>query len=71
MKRTAAAAESRVEELEGKVANLTRILEDPSLYGSSEGTARAVGLGKELDQARRDLDKALEVWNSLVESTPG
>ncbi|MEO7042367.1 MAG: ABC-F family ATP-binding cassette domain-containing protein [Gemmatimonadaceae bacterium] len=71
VKRSAEAAEARVEELEGKVATLTRQLEDPGMYGTTEGTAKAVGLGKKLDQARRDLDKALEEWTRLVDSSAG
>jgi ATP-binding cassette subfamily F protein 3 len=71
VKRSAEKAEARVEELEGKVAALTRTLEDPSLYGNPQGTARAVALGKDLDRIRRDLDTALEDWNSLVEGAAG
>ncbi len=67
VKRSAEAAESKVEKLEAEVAALTRTLEDPSLYGSVDGTARAVKLGKELDRVRRGLDKALEEWTSLVD----
>ncbi len=68
VKRNAEAAEARVEELEGKVAALTKTLEDPALYADPAGTARAVQLGKDLDRTRRDLDQALEKWNSLIES---
>ncbi|MEO6779292.1 MAG: ATP-binding cassette domain-containing protein, partial [Gemmatimonadaceae bacterium] len=64
-------AELRVAELETKVAELTHTLEDPSLYGNSDGTARAVSLGKELDRAKRALDRALEEWNSLAENAAG
>jgi ATP-binding cassette subfamily F protein 3 len=71
VKRSAEEAEARVEELEAKVTTLTLTLEDPSLYGDAAGTARAVALGKELDRARRELDKALEKWNDLVESASG
>ncbi len=71
VKRNAEAAEARVEQLEAKVATMTRQLEDPGMYGTNEGTAKAVALGKKLDQARRDLDKALEEWTSLVDSSAG
>jgi ATP-binding cassette subfamily F protein 3 len=71
VKRSAEQAETRVEELEAKVMKLTQTLEDPSLYGTPAGTARAVALGKDLDRVRRDLDKALEDWNSLIESAAG
>ncbi|HWG35464.1 MAG TPA: ATP-binding cassette domain-containing protein, partial [Gemmatimonadaceae bacterium] len=71
MKRSAEEAESRVEELEAQVAELTRTLEDPSLYRTTDGTARAVKLGKDLDRVRRSLDRALEEWTSLVDSSAG
>ena len=68
VKRSAEEAEARVEKLEAQVTELTRTLEDPSLYKDPVGTARAVKLGKDLDRVRRELDRALEAWNSLVES---
>jgi ATP-binding cassette subfamily F protein 3 len=67
-KRRAESLEARVESLEGRVAELTRELEDPSLYTSDAGTARAVTLGKDLDRAKRELDRALEEWTAAVES---
>ncbi|MGI8509924.1 MAG: ABC-F family ATP-binding cassette domain-containing protein [Gemmatimonadaceae bacterium] len=67
LKRRAEQCESRVGEMEAKVAKLTHELEDPELYATSKGTARAVGLGKELDLARAELDRALEEWASAVE----
>jgi len=67
-KRRAESLEARVESLEAKVAELTRQLEDPSLYTTDEGTARAVALGKDLDRAKRELDRALEEWTSAVEA---
>jgi ATP-binding cassette subfamily F protein 3 len=68
VKRSAEQAEARVEELEAKVASLTRTLEDPALYNDSAGSTKAVALGKDLDRARRELDRALEEWNRLMES---
>ena len=68
MKRSAEEAELRVEQLEAEVAALARTLEDPSLYSSPSGTAKAVSVGKDLDKARRKLDRALEEWTSLVDS---
>lgn len=67
VKRNAEEAERRVEELEGQVAALTKTLEDPELYGSSDGTARAVALGRELDRVRRDLDQAIGEWTELMD----
>ena len=71
VKRSAEKAETRVEELETRVAELTHTLEDPALYGNPAGTTRAVALGKDLDRVRRELDRALEEWNRLVESSAG
>lgn len=70
LKRRAEQTESRVGELEAKVAKLTHELEDPELYATAKGTARAVGLGKDLDRARAELDRALEEWASAVEGVP-
>ncbi len=71
VKRSAEEAEANVEQLEGQVAALTKTLEDPALYADQAGTARAVKLGKDLDRLRRELDRALERWNSLIESVSG
>jgi ATP-binding cassette subfamily F protein 3 len=68
VRRDAEQAESLVERLEAEVASLTRTLEDPALYSSPSGTAKAVAVGKELDAARRKLDLALEEWTSLMDS---
>ena len=67
-KRRAESLEARVESLEARVADLTRELEDPSLYTTDAGTARAVLLGKELDRAKRELDRAMEEWTAAVEA---
>jgi ATP-binding cassette subfamily F protein 3 len=66
-KRRAEELEASVVQLEARVATLTRELEDPSLYTTPEGTARAVKLGKELDSAKRSLDEAMEAWTAAVE----
>ena len=66
-KRRAESLEARVESLEARVADLTRELEDPSLYTTDAGTARAVSLGKDLDRAKRELDRAMEEWTAAVE----
>jgi ATP-binding cassette subfamily F protein 3 len=66
-KRRAESLEARVESLEARVAELTRELEDPSLYTTDAGTTRAVALGKDLDRAKRELDRAMEEWTAAVE----
>jgi hypothetical protein len=60
-------AEARVEQLEREVAELTRALEDPDLYTTSEGTAKSAVLGQQLEARKRELDQALEVWSAATE----
>jgi ATP-binding cassette subfamily F protein 3 len=57
-----ARVEVRVAELEGRVATITAELEDPTLYTRQDGVSEARRLGIDLDNARRELDKALEAW---------
>jgi ATP-binding cassette subfamily F protein 3 len=64
-------AESRVEDLEGRVGELTRALEDPALYARDGGTAEARQLGGQLEVLRRELDVALEQWASASELVAG
>jgi ATP-binding cassette subfamily F protein 3 len=61
--------EKEVGRLEGKIAELTRELEDPQLYTTREGTDRSIKAGKELDRLRRQLDKALEKWTTATEQS--
>jgi ATP-binding cassette subfamily F protein 3 len=56
------AAETRVGELEKIVDRLTSTLDDPSLYTTVGGSQRAGVLGKELDEARTQLDAAIAEW---------
>jgi len=58
----AASAEARVLQLEARVAELTRALEDPELYATDSGIARSAELGKALDSVRGELDEAMEQW---------
>ena len=57
-----AAAESRVAELEKRVDELMSTLEDPSLYTTPEGVKRAAALGRELENAKTQLDVAIAEW---------
>ena len=62
------AAEREVSVLEGKVRELTALLEDPELYTTREGTERSLAAGKQLDELRRKLDAALEKWTAATEA---
>lgn len=66
-----ARAEERVAALETQVAGLTTELAAPALYTTLDGIERAKRLGRELDEAKRALDAALEEWavaTAVVES---
>ncbi|MFL5584534.1 MAG: ABC transporter ATP-binding protein, partial [Gemmatimonadaceae bacterium] len=66
-RRKVEAAEKEVAKLEAKIVALTATLEDPELYTTREGTERSLAVGKELDEARRKLDVAIEVWTAATE----
>jgi len=55
-------AEAEVARVEARVAEITAVLEDPTLYTSPDGSRRATALGAELDQARFALDAAFQRW---------
>ena len=67
-KRALDEAEQEVSAREGRVAELTRALEDPELYTTPEGTKKATSLGAELDAAKRALDNAIAAWEKAVEA---
>ena len=60
--------EQRVATLESRVAELTTALADPELYTTPDGTQRSAKMGKELEVARRELDRALEAWTAATEA---
>lgn len=66
-KQRAATAEKTVEEIEAKIATLTASLGDPELYTTADGKKKAVHGGKELEQLKKKLDKALEEWTTATE----
>lgn len=66
-KRAVEEAERRVEQLEREVGELTKALEDPDLYTTNEGAVKSAALGKTLEERKRALDRALEVWNAASE----
>jgi len=59
-------AEAGVEQLDARVAALTKALEDPDLYTTPDGMTRALLLGAELDTARRELDEAFALWEGMT-----
>ena len=66
-KKTADNAERAVHDLERKVAELRRALNDPDLYDGSAARAKQAGkLDKELTAAQRALDDALARWAEVV-----
>jgi ATP-binding cassette subfamily F protein 3 len=68
-KRAVETAEAEVAKHEARVGELTRALEDPELYTTSDGTRKAKTLGSELDAAKRALDKAISAWERAVEAS--
>jgi ATP-binding cassette subfamily F protein 3 len=60
------AAEQRVTECEARVEEIRRRLEDPELYATEEGAREAAVLGKWLEVARSELDRALEEWEAAM-----
>jgi len=49
---------------EARVAALRAQLEDPALYSTPNGSAKAQKLGIELEAARAELDRALKDWEA-------
>jgi ATP-binding cassette subfamily F protein 3 len=56
------ALEERVQDLERRIGSITRALEDPELYTTSEGVARATSVGAELEMLKGELERTLEAW---------
>ena len=64
--RAVAAAELEVAEWEGRVAALRGRLEDPDLYLTNEGAARAGAIGRELEIAKAELDRVFARWEEAT-----
>jgi ATP-binding cassette subfamily F protein 3 len=60
-------AELRVSSLESRVQQLERALEDTTLYDSTQGIDKAQRLGRELDEARENLEEAMHDWSAAAE----
>jgi ATP-binding cassette, subfamily F, member 3 len=57
-------AEERVAACEARVAEIRAQLEDPELYAAPSGPEQAHTLGKELETARGELERALQEWEA-------
>jgi len=68
LERRARDAEQKVQELEKRVAALTTALDDPTMYDTVEGAAKAAELGRELDAAQRGLESSMAEWASATEA---
>jgi ATP-binding cassette subfamily F protein 3 len=60
-------AELRVSSLESRVQQLESALEDTTLYESTQGIDKAQRLGRELDEARENLEEAMHDWSAAAE----
>jgi ATP-binding cassette subfamily F protein 3 len=60
--RAIAAAELEVAEWEARVEGLRTRLEDPDLYLTAEGAIRAGSIGRELETAKAELERAFGRW---------
>lgn len=67
IRRRVEAAEKEIAELEGKVAQLMELLEDPQLYTTSEGAEKSLAAGRALEETKRKLDTAFANWAALTE----
>ncbi|HEY7233686.1 MAG TPA: ABC-F family ATP-binding cassette domain-containing protein [Gemmatimonadaceae bacterium] len=59
--------ERRIEELEGQISTVGAALEDPRLYTGAAGLSEAKTLGAQLEQAKGELDSALERWSAATD----
>ena len=67
LRRRVEESEKEVATLEIRIRHLTAMLEDPELYTSRDGTERALVAGRQLDETRRSLDRAIENWTAITE----
>jgi ATP-binding cassette subfamily F protein 3 len=64
--RRLAEVETAVTEGEARVAAIKARLEDPALYATAEGAQEAITLGRELEVARADLERAFAEWEAAT-----
>jgi len=60
-------AELRVATIDARIAELTAVLDDPSLYDTPAGVQKAMALGKQLDDERDQLEQAMHEWTTAEE----
>ncbi len=56
------AAETKIAEVEGRIAAIQAELGNPDLYGSPEGVKRSLELGRKLEATKTELDRAFAEW---------
>jgi len=64
-------AEARIAQSERRVNELKAELENPDLYAKPDGVKRSVELGKQLEVAKGELDRAFEQWGRLTDGGKG
>jgi ATP-binding cassette, subfamily F, member 3 len=64
--RRLAEVEAAVTRGEARVAGIKTRLEDPALYATPEGAQEAVTLGRELEMARAELERAFAEWEAAT-----
>ena len=64
--RRLAEVEAAVTKGETRVAGIKARLEDPALYATPEGAQEAVTLGRELEVARAELERAFAEWEAAT-----
>jgi ATP-binding cassette subfamily F protein 3 len=64
--RRLAEVEAAVTKGEARVAGIKTRLEDPALYATPEGAQEAVTLGRELEVARAELERAFAEWEAAT-----
>lgn len=57
-----------MQDLERRIEAITKALEDPELYTTSDGVARATSLGSELEVLKAELERALEAWTAASDA---
>jgi ATP-binding cassette subfamily F protein 3 len=68
--RDLAAAEVAVAACEARLAGITAQLEDPTLYLQPDSARRSAELGRQLEEARAELDQAIARWEALAGNEP-
>jgi ATP-binding cassette, subfamily F, member 3 len=71
IEREVSQAEAEVAECETRLDLVRARLEDPDLYLTADGGKRATVLGRELEEARRALDRAFERWERVTQAAGG